>query len=83
VAVSTAKHILIFPENKEPQIKFLHQENSHINHWLGKADAVYPKPMGKGKDIPKEMRTYENETVVVILVIANEMQYSVDQTHLT
>jgi hypothetical protein len=50
VAVSTAKHILIFPENKEPQIKFLHQENSHINHWLEKAGAVYPKPVGKGKE---------------------------------
>jgi hypothetical protein len=62
------KNFLIFPNNEELHIKFLHQQNGHINHWLGKADAVYPKPLGKGKvgvfqgnytfeDIPEEERT--------------------------
>ena len=69
-SAAAAKHFIIFPENEELQIKFLHEDNSHVNSWLGKADGVYPKPkpIGKGKqgefrdefsfdEIPEDERT--------------------------
>lgn len=67
-SVTNAKHYVVFPENDALQIKFLHSDNSHINHWIGKADGVFPKPTGKGQtamfqdeytfdDIPQDERT--------------------------